>query len=114
MITYTWKIAALKVAENNLVVRVDLVVNGDNGKQTASVAITRDLARGDSFIPYKELTEQCVLDWCFAPEVISWIDNDNIEQTSTRLIKVEGEAQVASQIALQLIEKESAPALPWA
>jgi hypothetical protein len=38
---------------------------------------------------------------------------DAVEQSSTRLIKDEGEAQVAGQIARQLAQKAAEPALPW-
>jgi hypothetical protein len=39
---------------------------------------------------------------------------DDVEQSSTRLIKDEGEAQVADQIARKLAQKAAEPALPWA
>ena len=114
MITYTWKVAALKVAEDNLVVRVDLVVTGTNGERTASAAYTRDLVRGDTFTPYEQLTEQQVLDWCFDPEVITWTDIDNVEQSITKHLKAEGEAQVSGQIERQFAQKIAEPILPWA
>jgi hypothetical protein len=111
---YEWIVSKVQVAENNLVVKVDLTVTGTDGDLSASAAYTRTLTRGDSFVPYKELTEQQVLDWCFAPEVITWTDKDNVEQSSIRLIKDEGETQVAGQIERPLAQKESEPALPWA
>jgi len=111
---YKWTINKMQVAEDNLVVKVDLTVTGIDGDNSASAAYTRNLVRGDSFVPYDQLTEQQVLDWCFEPIVTTWIDLDNVEQTITRLIKDEGEAQVAGQIARQLAQKASEPALPWA
>jgi hypothetical protein len=111
---YKWIVSKVQVAENNLVVKVDLTVTGTDGDCSACAAYTRTLTRGDSFVPYEELTEQQVLDWCFAPEVITWTDKDNVEQSSIRLIKDEGETQVAGQIERQLAQKESEPALPWA
>ena len=113
MISYKWIIDRLQVAEDNLVVKVDLTVTGINGENTASAAYSRNLIRGDSFIPFNKLTEQQVLDWCFAPEVATWTDIDGNKQSSTRLIKDEGEAQVAGQIARQLAQKQIEPALPW-
>ena len=115
-LTYKWSVNKVQVAEDNLVVKVDLFVSAidEANKLTASAAYTRDLTRGSSFIPYEQLTEQQVLDWCFAPEVTTWEDLDNTEHSSTRLIKDEGQAQVANQIARQLAQKESEPALPWA
>lgn len=112
---FNWKINKLIVAEDNLVFRVDLTVTGTNDDLLAAAAsYTRTLTRGDSFIPYDQLTEKQVLDWCFAPEVITWADKDNVPQSMIKHLKDEGEAQVASQIARQLAQKESEPALPWA
>jgi hypothetical protein len=111
---YKWTVNKMQVTEDNLVVKVDLIVTATDGKNSASAAYSRNLVRGTSFIPFDQLTEQQVLDWCFEPEVTVWIDYNNTEQSSTRLIKAEGEAQVAGQIARQLAQKESEPALPWA
>ena len=95
MITYKWTINKVKVAEDNLIVKVDLTVTGTDGNNSASAAYICNLLRNNSFIPYEQLTEQQVLDWCF-PKV-----------------KDEGEAQVSGQIARQLAKKTSEPALPW-
>jgi hypothetical protein len=110
---YKWTVNKVQVAQDNLVVKVYLTVTGTDGDNTASAAYTRDLVRGDSFIPYEQLTEQQMLDWCFAPEVSTWTDMNEIEQTITKLLKDEGEAQVAGQIARQLAQKAAEPALPW-
>ena len=110
---YKWVVSKLKVAENNLVVNVELTVTGTNGEVSASAALSRNLVRGDSFIPYEQLTEQQVLDWCFAPEVITWTDMNNVEQSITKHLKDDGEAQVTGQIERQLAQKASEPALPW-
>ena len=111
---YKWTVNKMQVAQDNLVVKVDLTVIGTDGDNTASAAYSRNLVRGDSFIAFNQLTEQQVLDWCFAPESISWVDENNVEQSGTKHLKTEGEAQVAGQIARQLAQKESEPALPWA
>jgi hypothetical protein len=111
---FKWTINKVQVAQDNLVVKVDLTVTGTDGDNSASAAYTRDLIRGDSFIPFDQLTEQQVIDWCFEPETTTWIDSDSVEQTIIRLIKNEGEAQVAGQIARQLAQKAAEPALPWA
>ena len=111
---FKWTVNKVQVAENNLVVKVDLTVTGTNGDNSASAAYSRSLTRGDSFVPYEQLTEQQVLDWCFAPETISIIDPINNKTISvTRLIKDEGEAQVTNQIQRQLNQKKSELALPW-
>ena len=110
---YKWTVNKVQVAQDNLVVKVDLTVTGTDGDNSASAAYSRDLVRGNNFVPYEQLTEQQVIDWCFEPEVTTWTDIDNVEQSSTRLIKDEGEAQVAGQIARQLAQKTAEPALPW-
>jgi hypothetical protein len=111
---FKWIVNKLQVAQDNLVVKVDLTVTGVEGENSASACYSRNLIRGNSFVPYEQLTEQQVLDWCFEPEVITWTDLDKTEHSSTRFIKDEGEAQVAGQIARQLAKKQFEPALPWA
>jgi len=107
---FKWTVNKLTVAQDNLIVRVELTVTGTDADNSASAAYIRELVRGDSFVSYEQLTEQQVLDWCFEPETITIYEGTTI----TRLIKDEGEAQVACQIARQLAQKESEPALPWA
>jgi len=110
---FKWTVDKVQVAQDKLIVKVDLTVSGTNGDLSAAAAYTRVLARSDSFVPYEQLTEQQVLEWCFAPEVITWTDKDNVEQSTIKHLKDEGEAQVAGQIARQLAQKQSEPALPW-
>jgi hypothetical protein len=110
---FKWSVNKVTVAEDNLVVKVDLTVTATDGDNTASAAYIRDLVRGDSFIPYDQLTEDQVLAWCFELVVTTWTDMDAVEQSSTRLIKDEGEAQVAGQITRQLAQKAAEPSLPW-
>lgn len=106
---YKWTVNKVQVAQDNLVVVVDLTITGTDGDLSASAAYVRTLTRGNSFVPYEQLTEQQVIDWCLEPQVINYEDGSTI----TRMIKDEGEAQVASQIARQLAQKQSEPALPW-
>jgi hypothetical protein len=110
---FKWSVNKVTVSEDNLVTRVDCTVTATDGDNTASAAYTRTLTRGDSFIPYDQLTEDQVLAWCFEPVVTTWTDMDAVEQSSTRLIKNEGEAQVSGQIARQLAKAAAEPALPW-
>jgi len=106
---FNWSINKVTVAEDNLVTQVDLTVIATDGDNTASAAYTRDLVRGNSFIPYNQLSENQMLTWCFEPVVTTSED-----QTFTYLLKDDGEAQVAGQIFRQLAQKASEPALPWA
>jgi hypothetical protein len=114
MISYKWTIEKVTVTTDNAVTHVYWRCDASQDDLKASCAGVRTLVRSDTFIPYEQLTEQQVLDWCFAPEVTTWKDVDGNEQSSTRLIKDEGEAQVAGQIARQLAQKTAEPALPWA
>jgi len=111
---YKWTINKVQVAEDNLIVKVDLTITGTDGDLSASAAYIRNLTRGDSFVPYEQLTEQQVLDWCFEPEVNIWTTANNTEYSTTRFIKEEGEALVADEIVRQLAQKAVEPALPWA
>jgi hypothetical protein len=110
---FKWSVNKVTVAEDNLVVKVYCTVTATDGDNTASAAYICDLVRGDSFIPYDQLTEEQVLAWCFEPVVATWANRENVAQSSIRLIKDEGEAQVAGQIANQLAQKAAEPALPW-
>jgi len=110
-IEFKWSVEKVQVTENNLITSVDLIVTAidkDSGLTTLG-NYSRNLTRGDSFTPYEQLTEPQVLAWCFEP-IITTLDG----QTSTRLIKDEGEAQVTDQISRQLAQKASEPTLPWA
>jgi hypothetical protein len=110
---FKWSVNKVIVAENNLVVKVYITVTATDGDNTASAVYTRDLVRGNNFTPFDQLTEAQVLAWCFEPVVTTWTDMNDVEQTSTRLIKDEGEAQVTGQIARQLAQAAAEPALPW-
>jgi hypothetical protein len=113
MNTYTWSVNKVQVAEDNLIVKVDLIITGTDGNNTASAAYACNLSRGDTFTPYEQLTEQQVLDWCFAPKEITFTDIDDTIKTIGKSIKDEGEKQVANQIQQQLAKNNSQPALPW-
>jgi len=102
MTNYTWSVEKVVVADNNLVTQVYWRCEAE-GFACAGV---RNLARGDSFTAYEQLTEQQVLNWCFEPEVITF---ENLS-TITKYIKDEAENQVAEQIS----RVKNEPALPWA
>jgi hypothetical protein len=104
----------VQVVEDNLIVAVELSVTGIDAATSASTSYNCNLVRGDSFVPYEQLTEQQVLDWCFAPKVNTWVDVDGVERSVIKHLKNEGEAQVTRQIEQKLAEKQSELALPWA
>jgi hypothetical protein len=103
-ITFNWSITKTQViptqdGKTNIITKAEWFVNAvDKDKNAASFASgTCNFSLGDTFTPFEELTEQQVLNWCFAFENFK----ENIE------------TQVAEQIARQLIQKEIEPTLPW-
>ena len=115
MITYKWLVEkVVTTGDTNVVTQVYWRCIANKNELSASCSGIRSLVLGDTFIPYDQLTEQQVLDWCFVPEVIIWTDIHNVEQSITRHLKDESEAQVTEQIERQLAQKASEPALPWA
>jgi hypothetical protein len=113
-ISFKWSVIKVQVTENKLIVKVDLLVTGTNDENSASASYVQDLIRSDTFIPFEQLTEQQVLNWCFEPKTITWKDQDDVEQTTTKYLKDEGEEQVTDQIKRQLAQKVAEPVLPWA
>ena len=101
MISYKWSIEKVTVTGNaNLITHVHWRCDATDDELTTGAAGVCDLVASDSFIAYEELTEQQVLDWCFASEVINFKDD----------VEVQVAAQIVSQVAKQIAE----PALPWA
>jgi hypothetical protein len=120
-ISFKWSVSNLRVIpqqgdKSNVVSVVEWLVQGtdDVNLITASASGIRSFVLGDTFTPFDQLTENQVLDWCFEPETITWIDRDDVEQSVTKHLKEEGEAQVTGQIERQLAKKVLEPALPWA
>jgi hypothetical protein len=104
MITINWIIERLlvKPTEGSLtdvVITADWRCNGsqDNYSGTCYGSCSFQPPSG-SFTPYDQLTEQQVLDWCFA---------NGVDKTSI-------EANVTAQIENQINPPIIAPPLPWA
>jgi len=119
-IVFNWSISKMYVIpllddKTNVVTKVDWLVKAvdDKNNMAASASGTCSFTLGSSFDLFDKLTEQQVLGWCFVPEVITSIDRENVKTTITKFLKDEGEAQVTGQIARQLAQKQSEPALPW-
>ena len=119
-ITFTWSITKLEVVptlenKSNVVTNVEWFLEGKDTENniTASIAGVRGFGLSDNFTPYDQLTEAQVLDWCFAPETMSWTSADNVEHSNIKHLKQEAEEQVTGQIERQLVKKQSEPALPW-
>ena len=115
MISYTWSVEKLVVADGNIVTHVHWRCNGVQDNLTASCDGVREIVPVGDLIPYAQLTEAQVLDWCFAEQTIEIPDfQGNVSSTVVRLLKNDVENQVAEQIASQLQQKTVEPALPWA
>ena len=114
MITYNWVVEKLVVTTNNAVTHVYWRCDATQDDLMVSCSGIRDLVLGDTFVPYEQLTETQVLNWCFAEEVITAVNpRDNTITTITKLVKEEAESNLAEQIAKKLDQKQSEPALPW-
>ena len=119
--TFKWSIQKLRVApqqddKTNVVIQADwlcVAMSEENIVQAAASGI-KSFTLGDSFTPFDQLTEEQVLEWCFAPETITQTDREHNVTTTVKHLKVDAEAQVTGQIASQLAKKASEPALPWA
>ena len=103
-ITFNWSISKMQViskqdSKANVVVKAEWLVRAvDNNNNAASFTSgVCSFSLSDTFTPFEELTEQQVLNWCFA-----------FENFKTNI-----EAQVAEQIVRQIAQKETEPALPW-
>ncbi len=118
--TFKWSIQKLRVApqqgdKSNVVVQADWLcaaLNNENIVQAAASG-SKSFTLGDSFTPFNQLTEAQVLGWCFEPETITETDREGNVTTVVKNLKTDAEAQVTGQIARQLAQKESEPALPW-
>ena len=120
-ITFNWSITKMQVIpvqddKTNIVTRVEWLVKAiDQDTKIASfTSASRSFVLGNTFTPFEQLTEQQVLDWCFAPENFTSIDSEGNQTTVTKHLKTDVEAQVTEQIARQLAQKAAEPALPWA
>ena len=103
MITINWIIERLlvKPTEGSLtdvVITADWRCNGTDGTYSGTCYGSASFQPpSESFTPYEDLTEQQVLDWCFA---------NGVDQTAI-------EANVTAQIENQINPPVIAPPLPW-
>jgi hypothetical protein len=103
MITLSWIIERLLVRKvegtySDVVITADWRCNGSQDQYSGTCYGSASFAApSGSFTPYEDLTEQQVLDWCFA----SGVDKTAIE------------ANVTAQIENQINPPVIAPPLPW-
>jgi len=103
MSTITWKIEALDVKPTegdltDVVITAHWRANGEQDGQSTSVYGTCSFSQpGDPFVPYSDLTEQQVLNWCWT----SGVDKDATE------------AAVQTQLDNLINPPVISPALPW-
>jgi hypothetical protein len=112
-IEFKWVVDKVQVDQDNVIVKVYLTVTCTNGDNVIANAHIRNLTRSGDIAPFDQLTEQQVLDWCFAPETITWVSSDNVQQTIIKNLKNDGELQIAEQMKWQLLQKSTEPVLPW-
>lgn len=119
-IVFNWSIGKIQVIpeqddKTNIVTRVDWLVKAvdEESKMASSVSGSRSFKLGSSFVPYQELTEAQVLDWCFEQEAMVSKDSEGNEVTTVRNLKTEAEAQAVDRIRSQLVQRASEPQLPW-
>jgi hypothetical protein len=104
MITINWIIERLLVrptegSETNVVITADWRCNGTQDQYNGTCYGSCSFAPpSGSFTPYEDLTEQQVLDWCYA---------NGVDKTAI-------EANVTQQINDQINPPIIAPPLPWA
>lgn len=103
-ITFNWSINKTQVnpiqdGKTNVVTKVEWFVTAiDQNNNSTSSTGTCNLSLGNTFTSFENLTEEQVLNWCFASENF----------------KVNIEKQLTEQIARQLTQKQTEPTLPWA
>jgi len=104
MITLSWIIKQLLVKKtegslSDVVITANWSCRASDGTFNAVLTGCTEFAppSGSGFTPYKDLTEQQVLDWCFA---------NGVDKTSI-------EANVTAQIAWQIDSPVISPPLPW-
>ena len=120
-ITFYWSISKLEVIpmmddKSNVVTNVKLNVVGTDSESniTESYSVLRSFSLGNTFVPYDQLTEQQILDWCFQPEIVEVKNFEGFVLTSTTLnLKQDAEKKVTDQIASKLKQNAFEPALPW-
>ena len=122
MISYKWAIDKVQVlpehdnGSTNVVTHVywSCVATDEASGISAANAADRKLTLGDSFIPFDQLTEQQVLDWCFETQIVEIKDlNGDVAETYTVQLKPEVETQLAGQIEYKISQKAIEPDLPW-
>lgn len=118
--TFKWSIQKLRVIpqqdeKTNVVIQADwlcVALNDEKIVQAAASGI-KSFTLDDSFIPFDQLTEEQVLEWCYALETITETDREGNVTTTVKNLKTDAEAQVTGQIERQLAQKAAEPALPW-
>jgi hypothetical protein len=112
---FKWSVEKINIVGDNIVQTVFLTCTASKNGASETYSCMKVLFSGDTFIAYDQLTEQQLLDWCFAPEITEVKDqNGVVVQTITKNLKDETEAFAAANIERQLAQRAASPALPWA
>ena len=110
-----WTIEKLKVTgDTNIVTQVYWRCEAIQEQTIAACSGICELILGNTFTSYDQLTEQQVLDWCFALKTIQLKDaNGNVVENVVKDTKAIAESEVTNLINQILSRKVSEPALPW-
>ena len=84
-------------ARANVVTYVEWLMQAQDGDNKIAIGGSTDLVAGEEFVEFDQLSEQQMLDWCFA--------DSSIKDTY--------EAQALAYFASQSDQKVSVPNLPW-
>jgi len=84
-------------ARANVVTYVEWLLQAQDGDNKIAIGGSTDLVAGEEFVEFNQLTEQQMLNWCFADSSIKDIY----------------EAQALAYFASQSDQKVSSPNLPW-
>ena len=111
---FKWSIEKLVVTGvTNVVTHVHWRCDATDQTFSAASSGIRELTLGDSFTQYADLTEQQVLDWCYAPVTITWEDREEGEKLLTKYLKNDIETELSNQLQRRADKKTVEPTLPW-
>lgn len=112
---FKWAVDKINtVGENNLIQTVFLSCTAVKDGASETYQTTKVLSPSDTFIAFDQLSEQQVLDWCFAPQVTEVKDKTGaLVDTITKNLKADVEAFVSANVEHQLAQRAVSPVLPW-
>lgn len=109
---FKWAVEKVNtVGDNNLIEIVFLTCTASKEGVSETYQCIKVLQPSDTFIEYYQLTEQQVLDWCFAPQITE--TKNSFGEVTIKNLKEETEAFLSASVERQLAQRAASPALPW-